>query len=122
MTDIDLTKQPSYMSVDELRREVVASRRRIAELEALRDTSIASARIKKLEAFIEEIDHQYDAMQQIKQWCRAYPLAVFPEPDWVEARDKLGSSLLSRIGASNMRHVVDGIQRIITECERNNTQ
>lgn len=106
MTDIDLTKQPSYMSVDELRREVVASRRRI----------------KELETFIEEIDHQHDAMQQIKQWCRAYPLAVFPEPDWVEARDKLGSSLLSRIGASNMRHVVDGIQRIITECERNNTQ
>ena len=129
MPDIDLTKQPSYMSVEELRREVVASRRRIEELEALRDTSIAAARIKKLEAqnerlqeFIEQIDHQYDAMQQISSWCQAYPHDIFPEPDWVEAREKLGDSLLSRVSAANMRHVTEGIVRIITQCEKNHTQ
>lgn len=80
------------------------------------------ARIRELEAFIEEIDHQYDAMQQIKQWCQAYPLAVFSEPDWTEVGEKLGAKLLTRVAAANMRHVVDGIQRIITECEKNNTQ
>jgi hypothetical protein len=106
MSDIDLTKQPAYMSVAELRREVVASRQRIRELEE----------------FIEEIDHQYDAMQQIDSWCKAYPHDIFPEPDWVEAREKLGDSLLSRVSAANMRHVTEGIIRIITGCERNNTQ
>jgi kynureninase len=103
---IDLNKQPSYMSVNELRREVVASRKRIRELEE----------------FIEEIDHQYEAMQRIKAWCDAYPVAVFPEPDWVEVKDKLGNKLTSRVGASNMRYVVDGIKRIITECEQSSTQ
>lgn len=101
-----ILKNPSYMSVNELRREVVAARQRITELET----------------FIDTIDHQYEAMQQVKQWCDAYPLAVFTEPDWTEVKDKLGSTLLTRVSAANMRHVVTGISRIITECEKNNTE
>src|SRR6056300_1760173 len=71
------------------------------------------AQIASLQAFIETIDHQYDAMQQIKSWCEAYPIDIFTPPDWVEARDKLGDKLLSRVSAANMRHVVDGIKEII---------
>lgn len=101
-----ILKNPSYMSVNELRREVVAARQRITELET----------------FIDTIDHQYEAMQQVKSWCQAYPLAVFPEPDWTEVKDRLGDSLLSRVSASNMRHVVTGITRIITECEKHSSE
>lgn len=59
------------------------------------------------------IDELEDALLQIKSWCEAYPIDIFPEPNWNEVRDKLGSSLLSQVSASNMRHVVTGIQRII---------
>lgn len=86
---------------------------RVGELEA---------RIKELEEFIEEIDNQYEAMQQIKAWCDAYPVDVFTPPDWVEAKEKLGPELLSRVSAANMRHVADGIRNIITECEKNSSQ
>lgn len=79
-------------------------------------------RIRELEEFIEEIDHQYETMQQIKAWCDAYPADVFTMPDWVEAKEKLGSKLLTQVGAANMRHVVDGIRNIITECEKNSSQ
>jgi predicted nuclease with TOPRIM domain len=79
-------------------------------------------RVRELEEFIETIDHQYDAMQQIKQWCEAYPVDIFQEPDWSEVGSKLGSTMLSRVSASNMRHVVEGIKRIITECEKSNSQ
>lgn len=79
-------------------------------------------RIRELEEFIEEIDHQYETMQQIKAWCDAYPADVFTMPDWVEAKEKLGPELLSRVSAANMRHVVDGIRNIITECEKNSSQ
>lgn len=132
---IDLTKNPAYMSVNELRHEVIAHRMDTDMLREVRNllatpegASITDhakrlmKRIDELETFIEEIDHQYEAMQQIKSWCKAYPHDIFPEPDWVEAREKLGDSLLSRVSAANMRHVTEGIVRIITECEKNHTQ
>ena len=80
------------------------------------------ARITELEEFIETIDHQYEAMQQIRAWCEAYPVDIFTPPDWVEAKEKLGSELLTRVSADNMRHVVDGIRNIITQCEKNSSQ
>jgi hypothetical protein len=78
-------------------------------------------RIKELEEFIETVDHQHEAMQQIKAWCAAYPIDIFTPPDWVEAKEKLGGELLTRVSAANMRHVVDGISEIITQCEKNST-
>lgn len=54
-----------------------------------------------------------DKLHEIRVWCRAYPLAVFPEPNWKEVERMLGSKMLTRVSASNMRHVVEGIQRII---------
>jgi hypothetical protein len=79
-------------------------------------------RIAELEEFIETIDHQYDAMQRIKSWCEAYPVDIFTPPDWTEVKEKLGSELLTRVSASNMRHVVDGITEIITQCEKDSTE
>tara|TARA_R110002094_G_scaffold54390_7_gene65609 strand:- start:4112 stop:4663 length:552 start_codon:yes stop_codon:yes gene_type:complete len=53
-----------------------------------------------------------DVLQKIQSWCEAYPLDVFPEPDWSEVKDKLGAKLLSRVSASNMRHVVLGVKKL----------
>ena len=54
-------------------------------------------------------------LDSIKAWCRAYPVAAFPEPDWNKAHAVLRAQGLSldAISASNMRHICDGIVRII---------
>jgi tetrahydromethanopterin S-methyltransferase subunit G len=90
--------------------------------EYMQQLNTANKRIEELEEAMEQSDYLFDTIHQIKAWCEAYPLAVFPEPDWVEVRDRLGDKLTSRVGASNMRHVVVGIGRIITECEKNHSQ
>lgn len=62
----------------------------------------------------EENDKLREALWKIAQWAKAYPLTVFPEPDWDRARELLeaGGMTLDRISASNMRHVVEGVGRI----------
>ena len=56
-----------------------------------------------------------DKLDKILQWCKAYPLSVFPEPDFAKARALLeaGGMTLDAISASNMRHVLQGIEKII---------
>jgi hypothetical protein len=62
------------------------------------------ARIEQLEAALELIDN----------WSQAYPLTMFPEPDFKEASKVLQSfgMSLDAISASNMRHVVEGVGEI----------
>ena len=56
-----------------------------------------------------------DVLRKIKDWCRAYPLEVFPEPDLKKAAEVLREAgmTLDSISASSMRHVLKGIQKII---------
>jgi len=64
---------------------------------------------------ISEPEKIQDKLYRIKEWIDAYPLAVFPEPDFVKAAKVLeqnGMSLDS-ISASNMRYVLSGIKKII---------
>jgi len=56
-----------------------------------------------------------DSLQQVVNWANAYPLKVFPEPNWKEVDRMLGSKILSRVSASNMRHVVEGVGKIAAE-------
>lgn len=59
-----------------------------------------------------------DALWQISQWSRAYPLKVFPEPDFAIAAAVLaadGRVSLDAISASNMRHVVEGVGKIASD-------
>lgn len=77
------------------------------EMSAWRPLYLASevdARIDKLE----------EALQQIAQWGDAYPIEVFPEPDFKRVRAVLEVAGLSLDGvsASNMRHVVTRASRI----------
>lgn len=61
----------------------------------------------------EKIEDLEQKLHEIRSWCQAYPLGVFTEPDWAEVKDKLGATLLTQVSGSNMRHVVEGIQKII---------
>jgi hypothetical protein len=52
------------------------------------------------------------ALRRIISWCDAYPLDVFPEPDFKRARELLeaGGITLDSVNASNMRHVINGFR------------
>ena len=54
------------------------------------------------------------ALRQIESWSRAYPLSVFPEPDFAKAAEllKAGGMTLDAISASNMRHVITEVGEI----------
>jgi hypothetical protein len=53
-----------------------------------------------------------DALQEIYNWANAYPLDVFPEPDFKKVREMIGDKLLTEISASNMRHVLRGVKQV----------
>jgi hypothetical protein len=62
-----------------------------------------------------DADRMEDALHQIKNWCDAYPLSMFPEPDFAKAAKvlKAAGMTIDSISASNMRHVVNGVRKIV---------
>lgn len=92
--------------IEALRRKLVVAEATIAE---------AQARIKELEQAQAKLDLLEDCLQEIDNWCKAYPIKVFPEPDLERAHTllKAGGITLDSVSASNMRHVLNGIQEII---------
>ena len=60
---------------------------------------------------IEELEK---ALLRIDNWAKAYPLDIFPEPDFKKAAEVLKAAGLSldAISASNMRHVINGVKNI----------
>ena len=79
--------------------------------------------VKRLEARIKELEQKLegleDALNQVNNWCKAYPIEVFTEPDWDEVKEKLGSTLLTQVSGSNMRHITNGITKIIVQAITN---
>jgi hypothetical protein len=65
----------------------------------------------------DRLDRCEDALQKIEQWSEAYPLDIFPEPDWKRAAEllKAGGITLDAISAHCMRHVVEGVGKIARE-------
>lgn len=63
---------------------------------------------------VAENEAQKDRLDKIIEWCDAYPLDIFPEPDFIKVRAALEEKgiTLGAVSASNMRHVVDGVKRI----------
>jgi hypothetical protein len=61
-----------------------------------------------------EIERLEAALTAISEWARAYPLKVFPEPDFAKAHALLqaGGMTLDAISASAIRHVVIEISKI----------
>jgi hypothetical protein len=84
-----------------------------AELKRWRTDAQAYANV----ALSEENDRLIDALEKIVSWADAYPLKVFPEPDFKKADELLeaGGMSLDGISASNMRHVVRGVGNIARE-------
>lgn len=60
-----------------------------------------------------------EALQQIVDWCDAYPVGIadgiFAEPDMEEVRMMLGDELLTKVSASNFRHVLKGVRGIASD-------
>lgn len=65
----------------------------------------------------EEIDELREVFANLHDWIEAYPLQVFPEPDFSKAHTLLqaGGMTLDAISASNMRYVLNGVAEIIGE-------
>ena len=64
---------------------------------------------------MDDLEKLQDKLQTIKNWINAYPLDIFPEPDFKKAAKvlKQNGMTLDTISASNMRHVLNGIKNII---------
>jgi len=70
--------------------------------------------IVELQAKLERLEY---ALVRLQNWTKAYPLVVFPEPDFVKVRKALDVAGISLdvVSASNMRHVLTGITNIIEQ-------
>jgi hypothetical protein len=67
-----------------------------------------------------------DALERLRDWADAYPLDVFPEPDFEKAQELLqfGGITLDAISASIIRHVVEAVRKQVDEillCKTNIT-
>ena len=64
---------------------------------------------------MDELKELQEKIHKIKIWINAYPLSVFPEPDFQKAHKvlKQHGMTLDAISASNMRHVLEGSKNII---------
>lgn len=62
----------------------------------------------------DRIEQLEEALHHIVQWSEAYPLKVFPEPDWKKAAEllKAGGVTLDAVSAHCMRHVIEGVGKI----------
>lgn len=66
---------------------------------------VAAAECKKCDQLLEHI----------REWAEAYPLSIFPEPDFGKAHKVLTENgmTLDAISASNMRHVITQIKEMV---------
>lgn len=62
----------------------------------------------------DELEALREQLARIRQWCDAYPLDIFPEPDLKRARTLLeaGGMTLDSVSASVARHVLKGIRKL----------
>ena len=73
--------------------------------------------LQRIAALEKDADAMREALLRIVQWADAYPEDVFPavtKDEWKQANVVLDAAGLSltRISASNMRHVVEGVGKI----------
>ena len=79
------------------------------------------AELEKAEGIIRRMEKP---IHRLVDWCKAYPLDVFPEPakeDWKRVNEvlkKAGLKGITGFSASNMRHVVEGCTEIANELDK----
>ncbi len=67
--------------------------------------------------FEEGFERRGDVLDKLQAWADAYPVSQFPEPDLARAQELLtaGGMTLGSISASNMRHAIGGVKKIVAE-------
>jgi hypothetical protein len=110
-----MTKDEALKLVTDLQAELDATNRQV---EILSDALSESRR--EVDALValaraNEREHYDDLFAQIKSWSKAYPISVFPEPDFKKAHEvlKANGMTLDAISASNMKHVITQVQAMI---------
>lgn len=101
---MDLLAAAAYLETDGASMPAAEAERIAATLRALASQPSAP-RAEAVEA-LHEFDHA------LSTWAKAYPLSVFPEPDFDEVKRLLGGNLLTRVSAANMRHVVTKLDEL----------
>jgi len=73
------------------------------------------AKLVEERAAAKEREHYDDLFAHIKGWCEAYPISVFPEPDFKKANEvlKANGMTLDAVSASNMKYVITQVQKMI---------
>jgi hypothetical protein len=96
--------------IAQLEAELEANKKYIIEVCKEKD-----AQDEQLQQAQAERDALDECLQEITQWCNAYPLTVFPEPDLKKAHEllKAGGITLDAVSASAMRHGLEGVAKII---------
>ena len=72
----------------------------------------AAAELRRLHEVNAEL---VEVLQDISAWARAYPITIFPEPDFDKAHKVLTENgmTLDAISASNMRHVITQVEKMV---------
>jgi hypothetical protein len=60
------------------------------------------------------VNDRDERLRRIRDWCDAYPVEVFPEPDLAAAKASLGDDLYSAVHAAWARRLLKAI-RALTE-------
>ncbi len=68
---------------------------------------------------MDQVDKQGAVLDSIRSWCKAYPLTVFPKPDYTicgPALKEVGQTV-DAISADCQRHLLETISKMINELE-----
>lgn len=73
----------------------------------------AAAELRRLHEVNAEL---VEVLQEINEWAKAYPITIFPEPDFNKAHEVLTENgmTLDAISASNMRHVLTQVEKMVS--------
>ena len=68
----------------------------------------------EIERLNDRVDELTEALRKIVSWSEAYPLDIFPEPDFKKAHEVLNANgmTIDAISASAARHTVEGVGKI----------
>jgi hypothetical protein len=82
----------------------------VADL-AMKHRDEAEATVADLEG---RLERAHVALQEIARWSEAYPLDIFPEPDFAKAHQvlKANGMTIDAISASAVRHAIEGVGKI----------
>lgn len=89
--------------------------------EAYIDTGLLPKTMVEVEENNKQLRSENERLQEaiglLRNWAEAYPLEFFPEPDLKLARKLLedGGVNYSALNAYTMRHVINGVKRILDD-------